>query len=208
MIGEILDSKNIKVEPDFYIEQVDTDAKKIISYDERDIDYDLLVSVPLNKGADYVGKSGLGDDLNYSPVNSHTFLSDKFENIFVLGDASNAPTSKAGSVAHYAIDLFGENFVRYSEGKELEPTFDGHANCFIESGFGKGVLLDFNYEQEPLPGQFPVPVLGPFSLLKESGINHMGKLAFRWMYWDILMRGLKLPLPATMTMAGKRQVEF
>ena len=207
LIGEMLVKKNIKVEPDFYIERAEPDAKKIVSYDEREVDYDLLVSIPLNKGADMIGKSGLGDELNFSPVNKNTFLSNKFDNIFVLGDASNAPTSKAGSVAHYAIDLFGENFVRYIEGKELEPTFDGHANCFIESGFNKGVLIDFNYDQEPLPGRFPVPLAGPFSLLSESWFNHMGKMAFRWMYWNILMRGRKLPLPATMSMAGKWPVE-
>ncbi|MEN6481343.1 MAG: FAD/NAD(P)-binding oxidoreductase [Anaerolineaceae bacterium] len=205
-IGEILDRKDIKVEPDFYIEHADPDAKKIVSFDERELEYDLLVSIPLNKGADVIGKSGLGDDLNYSPVNKNTFLSDRFANIFVLGDASNAPTSKAGSVAHYAIDLFGDNFIRYTQGKELEPTFDGHANCFIESGYGKGVLLDFNYDQEPLPGRYPVPGIGPFPLLAESWVNHWGKLGFRYMYWYILMRGRKLPLPATMMMAGKWKV--
>ncbi|MBW6474177.1 MAG: NAD(P)/FAD-dependent oxidoreductase [Anaerolineaceae bacterium] len=203
LIGDLLSSKNIIVEPDFYTERVEPDAKKIISYDERDIDYDLLVSIPLNKGADVIGRSGLGDDLNFSPVNKHTFLSDKFDNIFVLGDAANIPTSKAGSVAHYAGDLFGENFVRYTAGKELIENFDGHANCFIESGYGKGVLLDFNYDQEPLPGRYPVPGIGPFTLLEESRINHIGKLSFEWMYWNILMRGRKIPLPANMTMAGK-----
>lgn len=203
LIGDLLDRKNVKVEADFYIERADPDAKKIISYDERELEYDLLVSVPVNKGADVVGKSGLGDELNFSPVNKSTFLSDKFDNIFVLGDASNAPTSKAGSVAHYAVDLFGENFVRYTEGKELEEKFDGHTNCFIESGFGKGVLLDFNYDQEPLPGVFPIPGIGPFKLLQESRLNHLGKLSFEWMYWNILMRGNKVPLAPTMTMAGK-----
>ncbi len=203
LIGDMLDRKNIKVEADFYIERAEPDAKKIVSYDEREIEYDLLVTVPLNKGSDVVGKSGLGDDLNYSPVNKHTFLSDKFDNIFVLGDASNAPTSKAGSVAHYAVDLFGENFKRYTEGKELEEKFDGHTNCFIESGYGKSVLLDFNYDQEPLPGLFPVPGVGPFSLLQETRLNHLGKLSFQWMYWNILMRGRKVPLAPTMTMAGK-----
>lgn len=203
LIGDMLDRKNIKVEADFYIERAEPDAKKIVSYDEREIEYDLLVTVPLNKGADVVGKSGLGDDLNYSPVNKHTFLSDKFNNIFVLGDASNAPTSKAGSVAHYAVDLFGENFKRYTEGKELEEKFDGHTNCFIESGYGKSVLLDFNYDQEPLPGLFPVPGVGPFALLQETRLNHLGKLSFQWMYWNILMRGRKVPLAPTMTMAGK-----
>jgi sulfide:quinone oxidoreductase len=203
LLGELLDKKGIKVEPEYMIERVDPDAKKIISYDEREIGYDLLVSVPLNKGADVVGKSGLGDELNFSPVNQYTFLSDKFANIFVLGDASNAPASKAGSVAHFAIDLFGENFMRYIEGQELVPSFDGHANCFIESGFNKGLLIDFNYKQEPLPGLYPMPGVGPFTLLKESEQNHWGKLMFRWMYWNILLKGQELPLSATMSMAGK-----
>lgn len=206
MLGEMLDTKRIKVEPEFMIERADPDAKKIISYDEREVEYDLLVSIPLNKGADVIGKSGLGDDLNYVPVNKYTFLSDKYDNIFVLGDAANIPASKAGSVTHYAIDLFGENFERFVEGKPLVENFDGHANCFVESGFGKGVLIDFNYTTQPLPGTFPMPVVGPFSLLKESRLNHLGKLAFKWMYWNILLRGQKLPLPATMSMAGKRSI--
>ena len=203
LLGEMLVKKGIQVEAEYMIERVDPDAKKIISYDEREIPYDLLVSVPLNKGADVIGKSGLGDELNYSPVNKYTFLSDRFANIFVLGDAANVPASKAGSVTHFAIDLFGENFLRYTRGQESAPNFDGHANCFIESGFGKGLLIDFNYTQEPLPGRYPLPGVGPFSLLEETEINHWGKLMFRWMYWNILLKGEELPLPATMSMAGK-----
>jgi sulfide:quinone oxidoreductase len=203
LLGEMLVKKGIQVEAEYMIERVDPDAKKIVSYDEREIPYDLLVSVPLNKGADVIGKSGLGDELNYSPVNKYTFLSDRFANIFVLGDAANVPASKAGSVTHFAIDLFGENFLRYTRGQELVPNFDGHANCFIESGFGKGLLIDFNYTQEPLPGRYPMPGVGPFSLLEETEINHWGKLMFRWMYWNILLKGEELPLPATMSMAGK-----
>jgi sulfide:quinone oxidoreductase len=204
LLGELLERKKITVEPEFMIERAEPDEKKIISYDERELEYDLLVSVPLNKGAEVVGKAGLGDELNFSPVNKHTFLSDHCDNIFVLGDASNVPASKAGSVAHFAIDLWGENFIRYTEGKQLEPLFDGHANCFVESGFGKGMLIDFNYTTEPLPGTYPLPGIGPFKLLEESRLNHLGKLAFRYMYWEILMRGFGLPLPPTMQMAGKR----
>lgn len=206
LLGELLAQKGIRVETEYMIERVDPDAKKIISYDEREIEYDLLVSVPLNKGADVVGKSGLGDELNFSPVDQYTFLSKKFNNIFVLGDASNIPTSKAGSVAHFSIDTFGENFLRYTEGLPLLPLFDGHANCFIESGYGKGLLIDFNYTQEPLPGRYPLPGVGPFTLLEESEINHWGKLMFRWVYWNILLKGQEIPLPATMSMAGKWKV--
>ncbi len=202
-LGEILAERNIIVESDFYIERVDPDNKKLVSYDEREVDFDLLVSIPLNKGADVIARSGLAGELNYVPVDQHTFQSNQYENIFVLGDASNIPTSKAGSVAHFSVDLFSENFLNLLEGKPMEHKFDGHANCFIESGFNKGVLIDFNYDTEPLPGTYPIPGIGPMKLLEETVLNHWGKLGFRLLYWEILLRGYKLPLPPRMSMAGK-----
>jgi len=116
---------------------------------------------------------------------------------------TNLPSSKAGSVAHFEADVFTENFLRYIDGLELRDTFDGHANCYIESGFGKGFLIDFNYDVEPLPGKFPLPGVGPFSLLQESRMNHWGKILFRWMYWNILLKGKPMPIAAQMQMAGK-----
>jgi sulfide:quinone oxidoreductase len=205
-LGFMLTERKITLEPDFVIEHIDSETKTIVSMDEREIPFDLLVTIPVNMGADFVARSGLGDELNYIPVSKRTFLSDKFANIFVLGDASNIPASKAGSVAHFAIDLFSENFVEYVEGRPMTHEFDGHANCFIESGNRKGLLIDFNYEVEPLTGRFPIPVIGPMPLLKESYLNHMGKLAFRWIYWNILLKGRFLPIPSLMSMAGKDQV--
>ncbi|MDL1895526.1 NAD(P)/FAD-dependent oxidoreductase [Anaerolineae bacterium CFX7] len=202
-LGAILERKGVKVEPEFLIERVDPDAKKIVSYDEREIAYDLLVTIPLNMGNAVIARSGMGDELNYVAVDPYTFISPRYPNVFALGDAAALPTSKAGSVAHFAVDCFAENFLRYADGLEMLPTFDGHANCFIESGFGKGLLIDFNYETEPLPGMYPLPGVGPFALLQESEANHWGKLMFRWMYWNILLKGQELPLPARMTMAGK-----
>ncbi|HEY4899093.1 MAG TPA: FAD/NAD(P)-binding oxidoreductase [Candidatus Nanopelagicaceae bacterium] len=205
-LGWMLTVRNIKLEPDFVIEHLDPESKIMVSMDEREIPFDLLVTVPVNMGADFIGRSGLGDDLNYVPVDKETFLSKKYPNIFALGDASDIPASKAGSVAHFAIDLFAENFVDHINGRPMTHNFDGHANCFIESGNGKGLLIDFNYKVEPLPGTFPLPIVGPFSLLKESRINHLGKLAFRWIYWNLLIKGRWIPLPSHMTMTGKKQV--
>ena len=203
-LGGMLEARKIKLEPDFVIEQIDPDEKKLISMDEREVPFDLLVTVPLNMGADYVSRSGMGDDLNYVAVDKETFLSKKWKNVFAVGDGSDIPASKAGSVAHFAIDLFSENFVDYVQGKPMHHKFDGHANCFIESGHGKGLLIDFNYTTEPLTGMFPLPVVGPMSLLKESRLNHMGKLAFRWIYWNMLLKGRRIPIPALMSMTGKR----
>ncbi|MFA4924695.1 MAG: NAD(P)/FAD-dependent oxidoreductase, partial [Ignavibacteriaceae bacterium] len=136
--------------------------------------------------------------------NKHTLQSEEHENIFVIGDATNLPSSKAGSVAHFEADILFENILSYINGEPLRASFDGHANCFIESGFGKGILIDFNYDTEPLPGKFPLPGVGPFSLLEETKMNHYGKVMFRWMYWNQLLTGKELPIESNMSMAGKR----
>ncbi|MEZ5091792.1 NAD(P)/FAD-dependent oxidoreductase [Nocardioides sp.] len=202
-LGYKIDEKKITLEPDFMIESVDQEAKVIRSYDEREVAYDLLVTVPLNMGADFVARSGLGDELNYVPVDKHTFRSTAHDNIFALGDASNIPTSKAGSVAHFSVDVFMDNLKQLAAGEEMTHSFDGHANCFVESGHGKALLLDFNYDTEPLTGTFPLPKVGPMQLLKESRANHLGKLAFRHIYWNALLPGRPLGLKADMSMAGK-----
>jgi sulfide:quinone oxidoreductase len=200
-LGSLLDDRKITVEPDFLVERIE--GVSLVSYDEREIPFDLLVTVPLNMGADCVARSGLGNELNLVPVDRHTMLAKAHDNIFALGDASDIPTSKAGSVAHFSVDVFTDNFVAYTDGKPMTGRFDGHANCFIESGGGKALLIDFNYDTEPLPGRYPVPAVGPFRLLEEAAVNHWGKLAFRWMYWNVLLPGRPIPLPAHMSMAGK-----
>jgi sulfide:quinone oxidoreductase len=205
-LGGMLEERKIALETDFYIESVDNERRVIVSYDEREVPFDLLVTVPLNMGADFVGRSGLGNELNYVPVDHGTLQSHAAANVFAIGDAADLPTSKAGSVAHFSIEVFTENFLHHIRGEEMPLRFDGHANCFVESGEGKALLIDFNYDVQPLPGKYPLPVVGPFSLLEESEINHFGKLMFKWIYWNALLPGRDLPLPALMTMTGKEEV--
>ena len=193
------------VEADFMVERIDQDRKVLVSYDEREVAYDQLVTVPLNMGADFVARSGLGDELNYVPVDRHTMRSTAHHDIWALGDAGNLPTSKAGSVAHFSVEVFVENFLEQVAGRPMTHSFDGHANCFVESGHGKALLLDFNYDTQPLTGRFPFPKVGPMTLLGESRANHLGKLAFRHVYWNALLPGRPLGLPAEMSMSGKRE---
>jgi sulfide:quinone oxidoreductase len=206
-LGGMLEARRVSLEADFYIESINDDRKLLISYDEREIPFDLLVTVPLNMGADFIARSGLGNELNYVSVDRGTFLSTMWDNIFAIGDAADLPISKAGSVAHFAVEVFTKNFLQHIRGETMTHQFDGHANCFVESGGGRGMLIDFNYDTEPLPGKYPLPGIGPFSLLKETEMNHWGKLMFKWIYWNALLPGRELPLPALMTMAGKKVPE-
>lgn len=204
VLGHYLDDKQIRLVTEFNTGRVDNDLRKIISWDEREVEFDLLVTVPTNKGADCIETSSLGDELNFVPTDKFTLRSLKHENIFVIGDATNLPSSKAGSVAHFQSDVLFKNFLHAIKGEELSAQFDGHANCFIESGYGKAFLIDFNYDTEPLRGSFPLPVVGPFSLLAETRMNHFGKLMFRWTYWNMLLKGHDLPVSSHMSMTGKR----
>jgi len=205
MLGGILERKGVSVVPDFNIMEVDNSNQVIRSYDEIEVPYDLFVTIPVNKGADVIGASGMGDVLNFVPTNKSTLQTEKWENVFIIGDAGNVPASKAGSVAHFMLDIVTENMLNHMKGHEMKASFDGHANCFIESGFNKGLLIDFNYDVEPLPGTFPFAGFGPFRLLQESYLNHIGKMGFKWIYWNLLLKGRELPFVEThMSMNGKK----
>jgi len=204
LLGNFLTTRRIGLQPDFALARVDQEAKKIVSWDEREVPYDLLVTVPTNLGDSVIGASGLGDEMNYIPTDKHTLLSKAAPNIFALGDATDLPSSKAGSVAHFQADVLFENILSVIAGRAPEAKFDGHANCFIESGDGQALLIDFSYDVEPLPGHYPLPGVGPMSLLKESRLNHFGKLMFKWVYWNLLLPA-RLPAIGThFSMTGKR----
>jgi len=204
-LTSLLEEKGIHLVTEFNTGEVDGEGGKLVGYDGREVPFDLAVVVPMHSGADYVGRSeGLGDDLNFVPTDKRTLQATAKSNIFSLGDATNLPTSKAGSVTHFEGEVLVENIIRFLDHKELDATYDGHANCFIETGFGKALLIDFNYETEPLTGHFPAAVGMP--LLKESRMNHLGKLMFQWVYWHALLQGRDIPgIGADMPTRGKNQ---
>ena len=192
-LAGLLAAKGIELVTEFAVGEVDGNAGRLVSWDEREVPFDLLVTVPLHGGAGYVARSeGLGDALGFVPTDPQTLRALARPNVFAIGDATNLPISKAGSVTHFEGEALAENVVRFLAGADLIAKYDGHANCFIETGFGKALLIDFNYETEPLPGRFPTSV-GPLSLLEESRLNHLGKLMFPWIYWHVLLPGRDLP---------------
>ncbi len=177
---------------EFNTGEVDGKDGRLISYDEREVPFDLAVVVPLHGGAAYVERSpGLGDELGFVRVNPGTLQSVEKPNVFALGDATDVPASKAGSVAHFEGETVERNVRAFLDGRPLRARFDGHANCFIETGFGRALLIDFNYDTEPLPGHYPAALGLP--LLKQSRLNHLAKLAFQQVYWHALLPGRDLP---------------
>jgi sulfide:quinone oxidoreductase len=202
-LGAMLADRGIELVAEFNTGQVDGAGGRLVSYDEREVPFDLAVVVPLHSGAAYVGRSpGLGDELDFVQADERTLQAKAASNIFVIGDAANVPASKAGSVTHFEGETLVDNIANHLAGEPLVEGFDGHANCFIETGFHKALLIDFNYDHEPVPGHYPSAVGLP--LLKESRLNHLGKLLFESVYWHGLLPGREIPgIGASMPAAGK-----
>jgi sulfide:quinone oxidoreductase len=202
-LAGMLAEKHIELVTEFNTGEVDGAGGRLVAYDGREVPFDLAVVVPLHGGAAYVGRSpGLGDELNFVPTDDHTLQAKVAPNVFVIGDAANVPASKAGSVTHFEGETLVENVRRHLAGEPLVEGFDGHANCFIETGFHKALLIDFNYDTEPVGGHYPAGVGLP--LLKDSRLNHLGKLLFQWFYWHGLLPGREIPgIGSAMPTAGK-----
>ncbi len=203
VLGGMLADHGINLVTEFNTGSVNGENGKLVSWDDRDVNFDLAVVIPVHNGAAYVTNSpGLGDELGFVPTDEHTLQSKASPNVFAVGDAAALPISKAGSVTHFEGEVLVENIRRFLAGESLDASYDGHANCFIETGFSKAMLIDFNYETEPLTGHFPGPVGLP--LLRQSRLNHLGKLMFQWLYWHALLPGRDMPgITSSMPSRGK-----
>ncbi len=204
-LSSLLEEKHVELVTEFNTGAVDGENGTLISWDGREVEFDVAVVIPLHGGAAYVDDSpGLGDELGFIPTDNATLQSQVKPNIFVVGDAADLPASKAGSVTHFEGEVLVENIEAFLRGETIEHRYDGHANCFIETGFSKALLIDFNYENEPVQGHYPGPVGLP--LLKESRANHLGKLMFQSFYWHGLLPGRDIPgIGPDMPTAGKKQ---
>ncbi|HEX4933900.1 MAG TPA: hypothetical protein VFV33_12010, partial [Gemmatimonadaceae bacterium] len=194
LLDTLLQGKGVRLVPAFRTARVDAGARLLIDQDDAAIPYDLLVSIPQHLGARVVGNTpGLGDDAGFVRTDARTLQSLGDPAVFAIGDATDLPVAKDATVAHFEGEVLGRNVAHFLDGVALDASFDGHDSCFVETGFEKALLLDSTYDREPLPGKFPLPAFGPLSLLQESHLNHLGKLAFKWFYWNVLLAGHDIP---------------
>jgi sulfide:quinone oxidoreductase len=144
-----LEEKNIELHTFFNTDEVDTEEKVIYSIEDDDLDYDLLIMIPPHSGQDFLTESGIAPGRGWIPTDRFTLQVKDQERMYAMGDATDIPTSKAGSTAHHEAPVITQNIFDEIEGREPSAKYDGHVQCFFVTEFGKSMFIDFDYENPP-----------------------------------------------------------
>ncbi len=170
-----MESRGIKYETFFNTKEADPKAKTITSEEGVTLDYDFLVTIPPHQGSSVISDSDLGAG-GWVPTNTKTLHREGSTNVFVVGDTTNIPISKAGSTAHFEADTLIENLSSLITEGCWARDYDGKVFCFVETGLKSGTYVWFNYTTPPNPGP-------------PSQMIHWFKLAYNRLYW-LSARGL------------------
>ncbi|MFP4591719.1 MAG: NAD(P)/FAD-dependent oxidoreductase [Halobacteriales archaeon] len=173
--SELFEARDVDVRTFFNAETVDPEAQVVTSMEGTELEYDLLVTIPPHTGSDLVREAGLGDD-GWMEVDRRTLEATGAEDVYAIGDVADLPTSKAGSVAHYAAGVVADRLADRVRGRTPTATFDGKTVCFIETGLDEGTFIEFGYGEEP-------------TVREPSRAIHWAKLGYNESYW-LTARGL------------------
>jgi sulfide:quinone oxidoreductase len=169
------DRLGITYETLFNMKEVDGKKKVLRSEEGSETSYDLLIAIPSHKGMEVIEKNGLGQN-GWIPTNRLRLNMEGRDDVFVLGDTTNLPISKAGSTAHFEAEALGENIAAMVKLGTPVRDYDGKVFCFVETGLKTGTYVWFNYDTPPNPGA-------------PSQMIHWFKLAYNRLYW-LSARGL------------------
>ena len=161
--------------------------------------------IPAHNGAPCIARStGLGDELGFVPTDEHTLQSTVAPEIFALGDAASLPISKAGSVTHFEGEVLVENVQRFLAGRAARRLLRRARQLLHRDRIPQGDAHRLQLRRGAAARPLPRPRSG-LPLMKDSRLNHLGKLMFQWIYWHSLLPGRDLPgLHSAMPTAGKQ----
>ena len=191
MLAKLLEERNIPYHVFFNTETVDPEKKTVKSMEGDTLDYDLLVMTPPHRGASVVEDSGLGDNGGWLPTDKFTLKANGYDDIYGVGDCTNLPVSKSGSTAHFQSKIVADSISATILGEHDPYRYDGHVECFLETGYGKGITLNFNYNKPPNPGH-------------PNRIAHWEKELFNRLYWSTVPKGSSI----TTNLLGQVVSEF
>lgn len=177
IMTKLLEERGVKTSLMFNVESIDTEKKEIKSVEGETLKYDLAIVIPPHKGAEVIEKSGFGDEEGWIPTDKYTLNIKGHDDAYAIGDATNVPTSKAGSVADFEAAVVVSRIIDDLQGVKPNKVYDGRTICFLVTGIGEGTMLVFDYNNMPNP---PPP----------SFACYWTKLAYNKLYWSMTVKSV------------------
>lgn len=169
------DRMGIEYETLFNVKEVDPKRKVVMSEEDSEVAYDLLISIPEHRGMPVIERDNLGEG-GWIPTDRHQLKMEGRDNVYVVGDTTNLPVSKTGSAAHFEAEVIAENIASLIKIGTPVRDYDGKVYCFIEAGHDKATYAMFNYYNPP-------------DLKPPNKSMHWFKTSYNQMYWTSV-RGL------------------
>lgn len=165
----LLQQRGVTLETFFNAESVDAEKKVLSSMEGTEVPFDVLIAIPEHRSAAYLEASGL-TLAGWVPTDRASLAVKGQEGIWALGDTTDLPVSKAGSVAHYQAGVVAKNVAAAVHGEAPVARYEGKTICFIETGLDCATFLEFDYRRPP-------------SLMAPTKMIHWMKLAYNNAYW-------------------------
>ncbi len=152
----VVESKGIRYHPDHQVTQVDPTARRLSFSNGATADFDLLLYVPPHRAPAVVREAGLVGPSGWVTVDRHT-LATPIDGVYAIGDVTGIPLAmgkplpKAGAFAHAQGEVVAHNIADAWANRSPRRSFDGHGQCFLETGDGRAGYGAGNFYAEPTP---------------------------------------------------------
>ena len=145
--------------------------------------FDMIHVTPPMGPPEFIAKSPIANAAGLVEVDSATLRHVRHPEVFALGDCSSLPTSKTGAAIRKQAPVLVSNLLASLQGREGSAAYDGYTSCPLVTGYGKLILAEFNYKNEPLE-------TFPFDQGKErASMYALKKWALPLLYWHGMLKG-------------------
>lgn len=188
---EVCRKADIKLHMMERLDEIDGANKKLkftgIGEDNKDketwVDFDMVHITPPQSAPDFIQKSPLVNALGWIDTNINTLQHNKYANIFSLGDSAGLPISKTGAAIRKQAPVVVGNLLSLMENQPFEGAYTGYTSCPLVTGYGKLVLAEFDYQNNPME-------TFPFDQSKERwSMYQLKKQVLPRMYWSQILTG-------------------
>jgi sulfide:quinone oxidoreductase len=193
-LSEVVKKDNIKAHFGVNVVEIDGNIKTVF-YEEKnpegipvkkEMKFDICHAVPPQSAPDFLKNSPLSDPKNpygYVEVNMNTLQHSRYDNIFALGDCTNAPCSKTGAAIRKQAPVVVQNVLALLAKKPMAGDYTGYSACPIPTQYGKLMLAEFDYSNKPT-------MTFPFDQAKPRWSMWILKTKLLpWLYWNKILKG-------------------